>query len=122
MFLKTYGKIILKISFSEGDFMKKFSKALAIFLSVLLLLGSVPLATVSVGAAETAQENVGASSGTTGDCTWTLDDEGTLTISGSGAMEDYSYNSGNNETWGQSIKSVIINLGVTNIGRYGVYN
>ncbi len=102
--------------------MKKFSKALAIFLSVLLLLGSVPLATVSVGAAETAQENVGASSGTTGDCTWTLDDEGTLTISGSGAMEDYSYNSGNNETWGQSIKSVIINLGVTNIGRYGVYN
>ena len=30
-------------------------------------------------------------SGITGDCTWTLDDKGTLTISGNGAMGDYMY-------------------------------
>ena len=50
-------------------------------------------------------------SGTTGDCTWTLD--GTvLTISGNGAMKD-QYN-----PWGEEITEVIIESGVTSIGGY----
>ena len=55
-------------------------------------------------------------SGTTGDCHWELDDEGTLTISGNGAMADY--NSINAPWKGDKVKSVIIEDGVTNIGAW----
>ncbi|MCM1531621.1 MAG: leucine-rich repeat protein [Bacteroides sp.] len=55
-------------------------------------------------------------SGTCGEnLTWTLDADGTLTISGTGAMEDY----GKGEApWGLEITSLIIEKGVTNIGNY----
>ena len=55
-------------------------------------------------------------SGTCGDnLTWTLDDNGTLTISGTGNMTDYSYlNPWNN--YKDDIKTVIINAGVKSIG------
>ena len=62
-------------------------------------------------------------SGTCGNnLTWTLDDEGTLKISGTGAMNQYAgtYNkspwNGNN-----SITSLIIDDGVTSIGSYAFY-
>ena len=54
--------------------------------------------------------------GITGDCTWTLDTDGLLTISGSGAMGNYTYLS--SSPWGTNIKSVIIENGVTSIGNY----
>ena len=68
-------------------------------------------------------------SGTDGNITWTLDGEGTLTISGTGAMWDYSstYYSGTFATsapWGQyhkTIKSVVIDNGVQSIGDYAFY-
>ena len=54
-------------------------------------------------------------SGTCGDnLTWVLDDEGVLTISGTGQMRDYI-----NAPWSnnrKSIKSVVISSGVTSIG------
>ncbi len=54
-------------------------------------------------------------SGTTGDCTWTLD--GTvLTISGEGEMGHCNYEAGG--PWGQKITKVIIQKGVTKIGGY----
>ena len=54
--------------------------------------------------------------------TWTLDGDGTLTISGTGKMKDY-YPSNNDTTapWGENcslIKSVVISDGVTSIGGY----
>ncbi|MFQ7292864.1 MAG: leucine-rich repeat domain-containing protein [Monoglobales bacterium] len=53
------------------------------------------------------------SSGTCGDnVTWTLDNNGTLTISGTGAMKDY-YNSPFDEN---SVKNVIIMNGITSVG------
>ena len=55
-------------------------------------------------------------SGTCGDnLTWALDDEGTLTISGTGNMKNYSWN---NSPFleNSSIKKVIIENGVTSIG------
>ena len=64
-------------------------KTLAVLLSAMLLLSAVPI--TAMAAETTAQECVGASSGTTGDCTWTLDDDGLLTISGNGAMADYGF-------------------------------
>ena len=60
-----------------------------------------------------------ATSGTTGDCTWTLN--GTeLTISGNGEMEDYEdYSESNNVApWGTNITKVTIEEGVTSIGEY----
>ena len=58
----------------------KLRKILAVLTAVLLLMACVPLGAIPVMAA---------TSGTTGDCTWTLN--GThLTISGDGAMADYS--------------------------------
>ncbi len=48
--------------------------------------------------------------------TWTLDDEGTLTISGEGEMEDYGY-AASPWTGNSSITAVMIGSGVTKIGR-----
>ena len=62
-------------------------------------------------------------SGTCGDnLAWTLDSEGTLTISGTGAMTDYTDRS--NAPWdssSSSVKSVIIENGVTSIGSCAFY-
>ncbi len=53
--------------------------------------------------------------------TWTLDKEGTLTISGTGAMDDYSQN-GTTVPWTPSeIKSLVIENGVTSIGPRAFY-
>lgn len=80
----------------------KIKKLLAILISVILLVGVLPLGTITASAA---------TSGTTGDCTWSLD--GTvLTISGNGAMGDMS----TSLPWGTAITSVIIEDGVTSIG------
>lgn len=83
-------------------------KLLAIFTSVLMLCAMLPLGAVSASAEVTT--------GTTGDCTWTLD--GThLTISGNGKMANY-HTTG---PWGASITSVSIEDGVTTIGNYAFY-
>lgn len=59
-------------------------------------------------------------SGTCGEnLTWTLDGEGTLTISGTGEMEDYEWSGGH--PWRDSrseIKAVVIGSGVTTIGSH----
>ena len=70
-----------------------------------------------------------ASSGTCGDnLTWTLDDEGTLTISGMGDMDNYTSSpydySDDERPWKydvESIKSVIIEDGITSIGSYAFF-
>lgn len=54
-------------------------------------------------------------SGTTGNLTWTLAD-GTLTISGSGAMPDYEYEGSPWYEYRQDIKTVIVGDNVTSIG------
>ena len=65
-----------------------------------------------------------ASSGTCGDdLTWTLDDDGVLTISGTGTMNAYSTSS--TAPWYDSrtsITSVVVEEGVTSIGVYAFYN
>jgi len=82
-------------------------KILSIILVVVLLVTALPMGAFEFKASA-------ATSGTTGDCTWTL--EGTLlTISGNGAM-------GDNAPWGTSITNVIIEDGVTSIGNDAFYN
>ena len=101
-----------------------FKKSLAVLLSAMLLFTAAPFAASAAVAVQ--EQSVGASSGTTGDCTWTLDNNGTLTISGNGAMGDYDYDyyGGNFITtapWGANIKTVVIKDGVTSIGSSAFY-
>lgn len=53
-----------------------------------------------------------ATSGTTGACSWSLDENGVLTISGTGAIANNAFVDNNN------IKLVVIEEGVTSIGNY----
>lgn len=93
-------------------------KALRTWLLALFLMGCV-LATPALAADTVASGTCGAE----GDnLTWTLDSEGVLTISGTGAMEDYS--SYRYVPWyanRDSIKTVSIGSGVTNIGEWAFY-
>lgn len=69
-----------------------------------------------------AEENL--NSGTCGDgLTWALDEEGVLTISGLGAMEDYDSEASRAPWYGlrEDILSVYLDQGVTSIGDYGFY-
>ncbi len=56
--------------------------------------------------------------------TWSLDNNGVLTISGTGDMYDYVsiYNDGQKAPWGTDIKKVIVEEGVTSIGQYAFGN
>jgi hypothetical protein len=70
----------------------------------------------------TAKADKIVASGTTGDCTWTLTGIApncTLTISGNGAMADYTYNLRSPwDGYSNHIKTAIIQNGVTAIGNF----
>ena len=84
--------------------MKILKSTLCYLLTLLMLAALFPLSVLPASAA---------TSGTTGDCTWRLN--GTkLTLSGNGAMGDYSYAS--RAPWGSDITSVVMEDGVTSIG------
>ena len=98
----------------EGTQMNKMRRLVSALLAVCLIVVMVP---VSVSAA---------SSGTCGDdLTWTLSDDGVLTISSTGPMNDYESWGDNRAPWYNSrsaIKSVVIEDGVTSIGNYAFHN
>ena len=77
-------------------------KIITVLLSMALLSVLAVTPYTVTAAKTTAEEPVGAKSGKTGNCTWTLDDDGVLIISGNGAMVN-SFS-----PWGKDIKSVII--------------
>ena len=84
-------------------------KLISIMLSLTLLFSVFTVMSVNTAA---AKENV-AASGTTGDCTWTLSDNGTLTISGNGATASYD-DEENPAPWsGFEVKNLVIEDGVT---------
>lgn len=88
---------------------KLLKALLAALLTLSLIFGVIPVPGLTMEAH--------AASGTCGEnLTWTLDDQGVLTISGTGAMQDYAYN--NQSPWGHDIKQVVINDGVTSIGAW----
>lgn len=58
-------------------------------------------------------------SGACGDnVTWTLDDEGTLKVSGEGAMKGYSLSGGPWKSYSAQIKKLVVEEGVTTVGAY----
>ena len=88
---------------------------------IALLLVLVLAAVLVPAEADAAQILYSGSCGT--NLTWTLDDEGLMTISGSGAMTDYSvYGTGRpwNDIRGQIVE-LVVESGVTSIGR-GAFN
>ncbi len=92
--------------------MKTTKRLLAVLLALVLICTSMPL--VFVEAATTVD------SGTCGEnLTWTLDSDGTLTISGTGKMKDYTWCDVSPFYYKNIIKTVNIYDGVTSIGNYG---
>ena len=84
-------------------------KITAVLIAAILILSLVPCAF-----AETIAE---------GDCgdgaTWVLDDAGTLTISGSGAVDDYGYNEGGMAPWWEyreNVTDIVLENGITRVG------
>ena len=101
-------------------------KAISVLLCLCLALSVFTVVPFAASAAEVTEETVGATSGTTGSCRWSLDDEGNLTISGNGAMVDYDATYSNDTwittaPWGANIKSVVIEDSVTSIGSSAFY-
>ncbi|MBQ6393520.1 MAG: hypothetical protein IJH60_08410, partial [Eubacterium sp.] len=80
--------------------MKKIVLGISVIFTLMFLL----LFSTKEVLAETAD------SGTCGDnLTWTLDDDGTLTISGSGEMKSFAF------SFNKNIKKAIIENGATNV-------
>ncbi len=90
--------------------MKRTSKFLSFILALIMVISIIPMSTITASAATY--------SGTCGEnLTWEFDEStGTLTISGTGAMDDYQYNNRPWEKYKNSIKTVVINDDVTTIG------
>ena len=63
-------------------------------------------------------ETMAESSGMSGNITWSLNDNGVLTIRGSGNMPNF----GANIPWGTEIKQAVIEKGITSIGDGAFYN
>ena len=89
---------------------KKFRSFTAALLALLMVTTTFSAMPLTVSAAEATEDSVGATSGTTGGCTWTLDDNGVLTISGNGIM-------GSGPWANLEITEAVIESGVTGIGR-----
>ena len=82
-----------------------------ILLTLLVLCLTVGTMVMTASAAEIVD------SGTCGEnLTWTLDSEGTLTISGTGEMDDYEFDYPAPWTPGYDVQQVIVENGVTSIG------
>ena len=96
--------------------MKKYSKYLPL-LVILLFAFVFGLSAKQVNAATTVD------SGTCGDAvTWTIDSNGTLTISGSGDMENFAIDAAPWKDYRSSIKKLVVNSGVTSIGDFAFCN
>ena len=98
--------------------MKKTSKFLSVFLAILMVISIIPITASATTYSGTCGYNL----------VWELDESvGTLTISGTGAMEDFTYNdeeSSSSAPWfdyKKSIKEIVITDGITTIGDYAFY-
>ncbi|MBR2957685.1 MAG: leucine-rich repeat domain-containing protein, partial [Clostridia bacterium] len=101
--------------------MKKTNKLISILLVLAMLLSMAPM-TVLAASVE-ASGKFGASGS---NLTWSLDSDGVLTVGGSGAMEDFA--NASKVPWYSkrtNVKTVVIESGVTNIGKdafTGIYS
>ena len=98
----------------EEIIMKKQFAFLRRFTALMLALCMLTALTAEIFAADIVASGYCGGEGDGKNLTWTLDSEGTLTISGNGKMADYDYHGG---PWASTkVKSVSIKSGVTCIG------
>lgn len=114
--------------------MKKRKLVLALMLSLMMLVTMIPSFSfadetggAASGATSTATSGNCGATGHESDVTWSFDkSSGTLTISGTGAMADYTVNgTGDDRPWkdyAESITKVQISEGVTSLGRCAFQN
>ena len=110
--------------------MKKRKLVLALMLSLMMLVTMIPsfsFADETGGAASTATSGSCGATGHESAVTWSFDESsGTLTISGTGAMADYTVNdTGDDRPWkdyAESITKVQISEGVTSLGNSAFRN
>ena len=94
----------------------------SVFLALVILLSMLPSTVFAAQDTPAAFSAEVVDSGTCGEnLTWTLDNSGTLTISGEGPMENYYFNPPWNDQR-ESIKRVVIEEGVTSIGTDAFFN
>jgi len=105
-FVRSFGCALFILE--ECEMKKILSLCLVLTLCVSLLTGVTVPASAASG---TCGENL----------TWTLDDFGTLTISGTGEMEDCTVASAPWYSNRRSIKNVVVEDGVTSIGDYAFF-
>ncbi|MCQ2512538.1 MAG: leucine-rich repeat protein [Lachnospiraceae bacterium] len=100
---------------------RTFIRTLGIVISMVLLLAITTTVFADDGVDGGTSPTI-VYSGTWGDLSWTIDEDGLLTISGDGAMDDFRF--GSNEAWKKYrsyIESIKIKNGVTSIGTYAFY-
>lgn len=85
----------------------------AIMLTICIAVGLMPCMVSAAG------ERSGECGAQGDNVTWTLDENGKLTIKGTGEMADYVYEGA--RPYGNSMTSVVIEDGVTSIGEYAFY-
>ncbi|MBR3629949.1 MAG: leucine-rich repeat protein [Oscillospiraceae bacterium] len=92
---------------------------IAAVLTALVMFGTItPMLALSETVTLIARAET---SGTCGEnLTWTLDEEGTLTISGTGDMNNYAHMF-KKSPWGTKVKSIILSDGLTSIGDYAFH-
>ena len=94
-------------------------------LSILLTIVFVASVVMIIEEGSEVQAEAAEQSGTCGDnLKWTLDKEGTLTISGSGEMYDYVKNLGSTAPWikyKESLRKLVLEQGVGTIGKHAFY-
>ena len=88
-------------------------------IAIILIISLV----LSLGVLVTPSKADEVASGTCGDdLAWTLDSDGVLTVSGTGDMDDFTNTSRPWYSYRSSIKTVVIEDGVTSVGQYAFYN
>ena len=109
--------------------MKKIINSVSVLLTAIFILTMAAVLPVTAGAAEDSGEEI--SGGVTGDCTWNMNKDGILTISGNGRMADYDIDCDALEynydfeklkytyPWNTArLSGVVVEEGVTYIGEY----
>ena len=101
--------------------MKKQSGVLHGLITLMLTLCALAALTAVCFAADIVESGYCGGEGNGKNLSWTLDSEGTLTISGNGKMADYNDYSGG--PWaGDKVKNVSIENGATSIGAHAFYD
>lgn len=102
--------------------MKKQSGLLRRLTALALALCMLVALTSEIFAADIVASGYCGGEGDGTNLTWTLDSEGTLTISGIGKMKDYEYNSFPWYSRKSDIQKLVIEDGVSSVGKYALYS